>query len=142
MFEDSAAFLAEWHRIVAHKDLAGLREVLAEDVSLGAPPYWSRIEGRETVHHLLGCVIDAIEGFTYQREWVDGRELALEFTGKAGGLDLQGVDLISLDEGCRVRRLDVAMRPVNAVIALREAIAPRMAAFLAGRTSPAAPPSC
>jgi hypothetical protein len=126
-------FLEEWHRIVARKDLERLREVLAEDVSIGAPPYWNRLEGRDLVHHLLGRVVNTIEGFTYHREWVEGRELALEFTGRVADLELQGIDLISLDEGLRVARLDVLMRPVNAVLALREAIAPQMAAFLAER---------
>jgi hypothetical protein len=60
-----------------------------------------------------------------------GSELALEFRGRVGGLELQGIDLISLDVDGRLRRLDVPMRPVNAVVALREAIAPKMAEYLA-----------
>jgi hypothetical protein len=67
---------------------------------------------------------------TYHREWKQGGELALEFRGRVGRLELQGIDLISLDAAGRMRRLDVPMRPINAVIALREAIAPRMAAYL------------
>ena len=129
----AVAFLDEWHRIVAQRDLDALRGVLAEEVSLGAPPYWNRLRGRDLVHHLLGLIVVTIEGFSYHREWQDGRELALEFTGRVGGLDLQGIDLISLDERQRIRRLDVMIRPINAVIALRESIAPRMAAYLAQR---------
>ena len=125
-------FLAAWHRVVAERDLDALADLLAEDVSLGAPPYWPRLEGRRVVQHLLGLVIETIEGFSYHREWVSGSELALEFRGRVGDRELQGIDLISLDAEGRIRRLDVPMRPVNAVVALREAIAPRMAAFLAG----------
>jgi len=124
-------FLKEWHRIVSEKDLAALDVLLAEDLSLGAPPYWDRFRGRELVKHLLGLILDAIEGFTYRREWCDGRELALEFTGRVGDLELQGIDLITLDDGMCVQNLDVMMRPVNAVVALREIIRPQMAAFLA-----------
>ena len=131
----AVAFLDEWHRIVAERDLDALRGVLAEEVSLGAPPYWNRLSGRDLVHHLLGLIVVTIEGFSYHREWQDGRELALEFTGRVGGLDLQGIDLISLDERQRIRRLDVMIRPINAVIALRESIAPRMAAYLAQRAA-------
>jgi hypothetical protein len=108
--------------------------VLCEDVSLGAPPYWQKLRGREIVHHLLGLIVQTIEGFTYRREWRSGHELALEFTGRVGELELQGIDLLSLDEAMRVRNLDVMIRPLNAVVALRESIAPRMAAFLAGRS--------
>jgi hypothetical protein len=138
MRDEVARFLAEWHRIVSERDLGALRAVLAEDVSLGAPPYWSRISGRDTVQHLLGLIVGTIEAFTYHREWANGGELALEFTGRVGDLELQGIDLISLDASQRVRRLDVMIRPVNAVVALREAVAPRMAAFLAARGAPPA----
>ena len=37
----SKAFLDEWHRIVAHKDLDALTALLREDVTIGAPPYWA-----------------------------------------------------------------------------------------------------
>ena len=126
-------FLKKWHRIVAERDLDALETILAEDVTMGAPPYWEKIAGRATVHHLLGIIIHTIEDFTYHREWHEGRELALEFTGHVGGLELQGIDLISLNERGEVQNLDVLMRPVNAVISLREHIAPRMASFLSSR---------
>jgi hypothetical protein len=136
MADQVVGFLGEWHRIVAEKDLDGLRDILAEDVSLGAPPYWARLEGREIVHHLLGLIVNTIEGFRYRREWQNERELALEFTGRVGELELQGIDLISLDGSLRVQNLDVMIRPINAAVALREAIAPRMASFLAQRSRP------
>jgi hypothetical protein len=124
-------FLKEWHRIVREKDAAALAAVLAPDVTLGAPPYWTRLEGRELVAHLLGIILRTIEGFAYRREWVGDRELALEFHGRVGGRELQGIDLISLDGEGRIRNLDVLMRPLNAIAALRDAVAPRMADYLA-----------
>ena len=127
-------FLVKWHRIVAERDLPALPTVLAEGVSIGAPPYWGKIEGRDLVGHLLGLIVHTIEGFTYHREWRSGREYALEFTGHVGDQQLQGIDLISVNERGEISNLDVLMRPVNAVIALREIIAPQMAAFLARRS--------
>ena len=124
------AFLDEWHRIVRERDLPALGALLAPDVELGAPPYWEPLRGAALVQHLLGLILETIEGFTYHREWKQGSELALEFRGRVGGLELQGIDLISLDAMGRIHRLDVPMRPINAVIALREAIAPRMAEYL------------
>ena len=123
-------FLSEWHRVVSEKDLDALWEVLADDVSLGAPPYWDRFQGRKLVHHLLGLILHTIEDFTYHREWQEGSELALEFSGRVGGLDLQGIDLISLNDGLVIQNLDVLMRPTNAVDRLRDTIAPQMASFL------------
>ena len=134
---DAEAFRVQWHRIVARRDVVALGDVLADDVSLGAPPYWQKLRGRDLVQHLLGLIIDTIEEFTYQREWSAGGELALEFTGRVGELELQGIDLISLDRDGKIQNLDVLMRPVSAVVSLREIIAPQMAAFIAKR-NPAA----
>ena len=134
MAADIDTFLERWHAIVATKDLDGLRRILADDVRLGAPPYWSKLEGVDLVCHLLGLVITTIEGFTYHREWRSEDGVALEFTGRVGEQELQGVDLIALNADGKVTSLDVPMRPVNSVVALQKAIAPRMEAYLSGQT--------
>lgn len=128
---DSGAFLSRWHVIVANRDLEGLRDMLADDVSIGAPPYWAPLEGRELVHHLLGVIVTTIENFRYQREWCDDRQLALEFRGQLGEHELQGIDLITLDAAGRVSHLDVLIRPMNALEALVSVVRPRMLEFLA-----------
>jgi hypothetical protein len=125
------AFLDRWHRIVRERDMPALASVLAPEIELGAPPYWEPFRGAPLCHHLLGLILETIEDFRYHREWTDGRELALEFTGQVGELKLQGIDLITLDREGRILRLDVLMRPVNSVHALIAAIGPQMAEFLA-----------
>lgn len=134
MASGNDAFLAEWHRLVEERDLAALEKILAEDVTMGAPPYWDKLEGRPLVHHLLGLIIRTIEDFTYHREWHDdaegGREIALEFQGHVGELDLQGIDLISLNDRGELQNLDVMIRPMNALAALRDVIAPQMIEYL------------
>ena len=131
MTTEAESFLTRWHAIVAAQDLEGLREVLADDISMGAPPYWHRVEGKDVTHHLLSIIIRTIAGFHYEREWVSGNELALEFRGAVGELEVQGIDLITLDTAGRVSRLDVMIRPHNAVSALIEIVRPQMIAFLA-----------
>ncbi len=133
MTSELQEFWTEWHRVVSEKDLDALLSLLADDVSLGAPPYWAKIQGRELVHHLLGLIVNTIEGFTYHREWQNENELALEFTGRIGDVQLQGIDLISLNDRCAIQNLDVLMRPTNAVDLLRDSIAPKMASFIAQR---------
>jgi len=125
-------FLSEWHRVVAGKDREALFGLLAEDVSMGAPPYFEKLRGRDVVQHLLGLILHTIDEFTYHREWQNQGELALEFTGRVGELQLQGIDLISLDDDFVVGNLDVLIRPMNALEALRETIAPQMTAYLSG----------
>lgn len=130
----NAEFLAKWHPVVKERDLAGLETLLAPDVSMGAPPYWDRLRGRPLVHHLLGLIIHTIKDFSYHREWHDDSrgngEIALEFHGHVGELDLQGIDLISLNDLGEIQKLDVVIRPMNALAALRDVITPQMAVYL------------
>ena len=130
----SGDFLREWHRIVAERDLDALGGVLADEVSIGSPPYWQRIAGRDVVHFLLGVILQSIEEFTYHREWQHGNELALEFTGRVGDVELQGIDLITLDERLAIAKLDVLIRPISAIEALQAVVAPQMTAFFASRS--------
>jgi hypothetical protein len=127
-------FLAKWHRLVRERDLIALEKVLAEDVSMGAPPYWDKVNGRPIVHHLLGLIIHTIEDFTYHREWHDDSrgkgEIALEFRGHVGELDLQGIDLVTLNDRGELKNLDVMIRPMNALAALKDIVAPQMMEFL------------
>jgi hypothetical protein len=79
-------------------------------------------------------IIKTIEDFSYDREWHDdsrGRgEIALEFRGHVGELDLQGIDLITLNDRGELQNLDVMIRPMNVLSALRDVIAPQMMQFL------------
>jgi hypothetical protein len=135
MDAQAEAFSKRWHEAVARRDVDGLLDLLSDEPSLAAPPYWQPFRGRELVHHLLGVILQTIEGFTYRREWANGRELALEFRGSVDGLDLQGIDLITLDEAGRLANLDVMIRPMNAVEALMKHVRPRMVAFLEAQAS-------
>ncbi len=127
-------FLAKWHSLVEGRDLVALEKILAEDVSMGAPPYWDRLNGRPIVHHLLGLIIHTIGDFTYHREWHDDShgegEIALEFRGHVGEIKLQGIDLITLNDRGELQNLDVMIRPMNALEALRDIVAPQMLEFV------------
>ncbi len=127
-------FLEKWHRLVEARDLVALESILAKDVSLGAPPYWDKLTRRPIVHYLLGLIIQTVEDFSYDREWHDDSrrtgEIALEFRGHVGGLDVQGIDLITLNDRGELQNLDVMIRPMNALSALRDVIAPQMMEFL------------
>ncbi len=129
MAADGEAFLEKWHGILANKDMDGMRSLLAEDMTMGAPPYWNKLEGIDVIHYLLGVIISTIEDFTYYREWVSGSELCLEFRGHIGDRQLQGVDLITINDDGLVSNLDVMIRPMSALVALKEAVRPQMEGF-------------
>ncbi len=125
---DARAFLERWHKVVATRDEAGLEALLADDMTMGAPPYWTKLETKPVVQRLLGIIISTIDDFTYHREWIDGRELALEFTGRVGDLKLQGIDLITLNDDGKIQNLDVMIRPMNGLAKLAGIVREKMMA--------------
>ena len=127
-------FLERWHDCVARRDTAGIGELVADDITMGSPPYWNKLEGKPLVVHLLGVIVHSIDDFTYHRQWRNGRELALEFRGHYGKHELQGIDLITLAEDGRVANLDVMIRPLDSLVALRDHVGVEMEKFLEGES--------
>jgi hypothetical protein len=117
--------LERWHEFVATGDASLLADVLADDVEFHSPAYWKARRGPLEAMIVLGAVATVFEDFRYEREWIDGRDWALEFAARIGDLQLKGVDLIRLDEGRCIARLEVMVRPPNAIAALREAMEQR-----------------
>lgn len=125
--ERARRFLADWSAIVGSRDFARLPELLADDVVLRTPLYWKPREGKALVSHLIAGVGLSLGPIVYEREWVSGDELALEFRSTIDELAVKGIDLISLDGTGRIAAIEVMLRPPNALAALRA----RMEALLA-----------
>lgn len=108
--EDTYKF---WHQFVETGDPKLLPSILAEDVVLRTPVYWKERKGME-VFLILSCVPKALGPITYVREWIDGKNWALEFSGQIDDIELKGIDLITLGEDNKIKLLEVMLRPPNA----------------------------
>ena len=109
-------------------DLDGVAEALAPDVVLLSPVTSSfRFVGRDEVAALLGIVRDVFEELRYVEEFGDGAVRALVFQARVNGQQLEGTDILRLDEKDRVREIRVFIRPLPGLTALTAALAPRLA---------------
>ena len=109
-------------------DLDGVAEALAPDVVLLSPVTSSfRFAGRDEVAALLGIVRDVFEELRYVEEFGDGAVRALVFQARVNGQQLEGTDILRLDEMGRVREIRVFIRPLPGLTALTAALAPRLA---------------
>jgi len=133
MSDRAQRFIEEWHRIVRTKDVGAIDGLLAPDVEVGGPAFWGKLRGKDTAAHFVGLGVRVAAGLTFLREWVSEDGLAIEFKGKIGEQNFQGVNLIAFDDAGRVKSLDILIRPVNAVVALRDLVTPQMTAYLLGR---------
>tara|TARA_R110002072_G_scaffold9434_2_gene45744 strand:+ start:25 stop:423 length:399 start_codon:yes stop_codon:yes gene_type:complete len=109
-------FLTTWHAAVEKRDAALMDSIIAEGCELHSPVVWKPTTDKAYLMHILQGVINLVEGFDYRREWIDGNDILLEFTGTVAGKGLVGFDKITLGEDGRMVRLEVLIRPMNTYI--------------------------
>lgn len=105
--------LDKWHQVVHNKDMSLLRELLAEDVEFHSPTLWAPKKGRDITQYILKMVMDIFEDFEYQRQWVDDKNLALEFSARVDDKKIKGIDLIRWNEQGQIIHFEVMLRPMN-----------------------------
>lgn len=105
--------LDKWHQVIANKDMALLREILHQDVEFHSPTLWEPKKGRDITQYILNMVIDIFQDFEYHREWVDGNNLALEFSARVDDKKVKGIDLIRWNDEGQIVHFEVMMRPIN-----------------------------
>src|SRR5213596_3357620 len=94
-------------------DVDALTALLAPDVEFRSPAVHRPYRGREAVVALLRLVASVFEDFRYANEWRDGRTTILFFEARVGNRELQGVDILEEDEGGRIERFTVMIRPLS-----------------------------
>lgn len=112
------------------RDLDAAVALLRGDVVFRSPVVFTPYEGREALRQILGAVFEVFEDFRYVREiGADGaRDHALVFEARVGDKQLQGCDFIQLDDDGAIEELTVMVRPMQAMLALAEAMRARLAA--------------
>ena len=113
---------------VESKQLDKMLASLAPDVTFRSPVVYKPYEGREATGQILAAVVDVFESFRYTAEVSEGDREVLLFEARVGDRDLQGVDIIRLDENGLVAELIVMVRPMSGMLALAEAMRDRLAA--------------
>lgn len=109
---------------VESKDFSRVAETLAPSVRFRSPVVFGPYEGRDSVAGLLYVVGGVLAPeLTYQWQVHDGDREILCFTSLIGDREVEGVDLLRYDDEGRVAELVVMMRPLSALVALRDAVA-------------------
>ncbi len=121
-------------------DIDALLDTLAPDVVLHSPVTFAPYVGKETVGVLLRLVSEAFEGWRCVTEVhnPDG-VIAFVFRTRVGDRELEGLDLLRLDADGLIADLTVMIRPLSGLIALAQAIGPKVNA--AGLTTSTDPPA-
>ena len=108
-------------------DLDGMFATLARDVTFHSPVVFTPFEGKETVAKVLEAAFQTFEDFRYTDELGGGGVHGLVFRARVGDKEVEGIDLLRLDDDGKIADFTVMVRPASALMALGEAMAPRVA---------------
>ncbi len=111
------------------KDIDALLSTLAPDVVLHSPVTFAPYAGKETVGKLLRLVSEAFTDWRCIEE-VHGPDGVTGFVFRThlGDRELEGLDLLRLDADGLIVELTVMIRPLSGLIALAQAIGPKVGA--------------
>lgn len=121
--------LKKWHAVLEAEDREGaLSALLHKDAVFHSPVVHTPQKGRALVMAYLGAAGKVLGpgGFTYVREVVDGDVAVLEFTSEIEGIHINGVDIITFDEGGQIIDYKVMVRPLKAINKVWEMMAAQL----------------
>ena len=118
--------LACWHDIIASGDTRRLRSLLAPDCVFRSPVAYQPYRGADRTELVLSTAAEVFEDFKYHRRFVDGNDVALEFSARIGETELKGIDLIRFSDDGLITDFEVMVRPASGLQALGLAMASRL----------------
>ena len=113
-------------------DIDALAALLSDDVVFNSPVAFHPFVGRATVAEVLANVLEVFTDFVYVDELEGDGTHGLVFTAGVGGRAVQGLDHLRFDDAGLVSEFTVMVRPLSGVIALAEAMGPRVAHLAKG----------
>jgi SnoaL-like domain len=122
--------LKGWHEIIASGDARRLRSLLAPECVFRSPVAYQAYEGAERTELVLATAASVFEDFRYHRQFVEGNDVALEFSARVGKVELKGIDLIHFDDSGLITEFEVMVRPASGLQALGQEMARRLSGRL------------
>lgn len=111
---------------VEARDLDAMKAALADDVVFHSPVTFKAFTGRDDVGAVLGVVFGLFEDFRYTDELEEGSVGGLVFRARVGDREVEGLDLLRLNDAGEIADFTVMVRPLSGVIALAEGVGPRL----------------
>jgi hypothetical protein len=105
------------------KDIDAAITALAPDVTFRSPAVFAPYTGRDTVGEVLRVVGRVLlPNLAYEWQLREGDREALGFNSLIGDRAVEGIDVLRYDEAGQVVELVVMIRPLSALIALRDGV--------------------
>ena len=114
--------LGSWHSIVSFRNIGGLDNLISEDCVFHSPVVHTPQIGKElTIKYLSAAFKVFTNGtFEYVREVTSDNQAVLEFQLHINDIVINGVDIISWNDGGEITYFKVMIRPLKAVKIIHE----------------------
>ncbi|MBJ7328459.1 MAG: nuclear transport factor 2 family protein [Solirubrobacteraceae bacterium] len=124
----TSTIAARFRAAVEAGDMDAAMACLSPTVTFNSPAVFHPYQGIETVAGLLRLVGETFEEFRYTDELESGDAHALIFRAKAGGRDVEGMDLLRPGGDGLIEDFTVMIRPLSGLVALAQALGPKVEA--------------
>lgn len=119
------------------RDIGAATALLSADVVFRSPIVYRPYRGRDAVAPIVQAIAGVFADFRYVRTLgaADAADQALVFRARVGDRDVEGVDLLHVDERGEIDDLVVMVRPLSGALAITEAMRGRLASQVAAARS-------
>lgn len=118
---------ADFRAAVERQDIDAVSGLLAPDIVFHSPVTFHPFVGRDTVMGLLTLVSQTFENFRYTDELVGEGTHALIFRASVAGKELEGIDLLRMDEQGLIADFTVMVRPLSGLIPFAQLMGEKVA---------------
>jgi hypothetical protein len=119
---------ASFRAAVEGRSIEQASALLAPDIVFHSPVTFHPYVGRETVTRLLEIVADTFEDFRYTDELHMDAGHALIFRARVGERELEGIDLLRLNDDGLISDFTVMIRPMSGLLPFAERMAANVTA--------------
>ncbi len=114
--------LDSWYSYMRNHDLAALHAMIHPDAVFESPVVHTPQRGRDIVFKYLASAEKVLggAGFTYVGEWRNADSAILEFENVIDGIKINGIDMITWNDGGQITHFKVMVRPLKAMNMLHQ----------------------
>jgi SnoaL-like domain len=116
---------ARFREAIESADLDAVAELLAPDVVFHSPVTFHPFIGRDAVRRLIGEVAQVFADFRYTDEIAAEGVHGFIFRAAVGDREIEGIDLLRIDEAGLIADFTVMLRPMSALVPFAQAMAER-----------------
>ena len=122
----STEHLDAYLEAMGRRDVEGTKAHMADDVVIHSPIVPAPFKGKEQVTRVLEALLSTVDAFEPQLLLHDRSDFVAVFTIRLDDHVIDGMDHMHLNDAGLVDSMTVAWRPLPAVVAVQQKLAPKL----------------